>query len=114
MKKIIWPIAIILGALILGFSIIASQGMKQGSIERQKRMEIEQENKLEETERTAILMNKIDLENCLETANENYWIYVKINGTENEDGTVWALNDVWDRAAKTKKAEEDVCFKKFK
>jgi N-acetylmuramoyl-L-alanine amidase CwlA len=51
---------------------------------------------------------------CLDDAEKKYWNYMKINGEEKDDGTIFADNQYWDRAEKVKQNDIDLCFKKYK
>lgn len=57
--------------------------------------------------------NKASLEKCLSDAEKEYMRYAEINGNKKDDGTVWAQNDVWDRAEKNRKETKDECFTKY-
>lgn len=112
---------IIICVLIIGIAIVWSQVAKQNSIERQAQMKIDQENKvlaIEQAEKdelkAAEAFNKTMLNLCLKDADGAYWRYMELNGTEKDDGTVWAANSVWDRAEKKKNNAVDLCYKKYK
>lgn len=57
--------------------------------------------------------NRVFLDACITDAEDKYWSYVKLNGTENEDGTVTAPTRVWESARETKTQSIDICFKKY-
>lgn len=110
-------ISIIAGALIIALSIayylvIFMPQKEKARVEQQKQ---EQQAKDEEKKRAEekIVTNKRALNFCLSLADDNYWAYVKLNGTEKKDGTVYADNDVWDRADKTKQSEITNCYRKY-
>jgi len=112
---------IIICVAILAVAFIWSQVAKQNSIEKQAQMKIDQENKvlaIEKAEKEKIaneeLMNKSMLNICIESADEAYWNYMELNGTEKDDGTIWAQNSVWDRAKDNKNDAIDLCYKKYK
>lgn len=114
-------ITAIICTLIIWISFYSVQINKQDSIERQKVMEIEQQNKQLEFEKEKTQKaneekewNKKLLSACLQDAGDVYWSYVKLNGTENKDWTVTASTKVWDEAQKRKDKAVDVCFKKYK
>lgn len=102
-------------SLIIGFSLIVVQSNKQDSIERMKREEITLEKNKISAKTAEEESRKIDLDFCLSGANEKYWNYVKLNGTEvaGKPGTYNALQYVWDNAQKLKDKAEDVCFKRY-
>ena len=110
----LYAITAVVCCVIIGGSLVIVQNNKQESIERQKRMEIEQENKIIWQKKYEDDKNKKLMNLCLDQADEAYWGYMKLNGTEREDGTVWAQNSVWDKAQKDKEAAQNVCFKKYK
>jgi len=114
MKKINLPVAICLSALLIFLGLIVSQSMKQNSIERQQKIKIEAEKEKTEKEELDEIYRKIDLNACLEEADDDYWDYMKLNGTEKDDGTVWASDRFWNNGEKNKEADEDLCFKKYK
>lgn len=51
---------------------------------------------------------------CVEGADDEYWDWMRTNGTENADGTIWGSDYHWDMAAKRKKAALDECYKQYK
>lgn len=112
---------IIICVLIIGIAIVWSQLAKQNSIERQAQMKIDQENKVLEIEQAKEdkiaadkAYNKIMLDACIGDAEKSYWRYMELNGTEKDDGTIWAQNSVWDRADNKKNDAIDLCYKKYK
>jgi type II secretory pathway pseudopilin PulG len=107
-------VAIIIGSLLIAGGIIISQSMKQSSIERQQQAELLAEEQKAEKEDRAENLRKLELSICLDTAEEDYWDYMEINGEEREDGTIWALNSFWDRAEKNKQTAINNCYKQFK
>lgn len=120
-NKLILPVAIVLGSLIVGGFVFATQVNKQNSIERQKQWEIEQEDKKLQAEEDKLseeksekIRNELKLSICLDGANDKYWGYMKLNGTEEEDGTINAPQYRWDFAEKMKQAVMDNCYKQFK
>ena len=59
-------------------------------------------------------LRKLNLELCLEDADEAYWDWIEYNGTYNEkEGTYWATDYHWNEAEKRKKSKEDKCFKQY-
>jgi hypothetical protein len=107
--------------MILSVSFYNVQTNKQESIEAQKQMEIDQENKKLEAEQEKLDTLKFEKENdeylldtCLSEADSIYMNYATLNGTENSDGTVWAKNSVWDKAQDLKDNAVNICFKKYK
>lgn len=54
--------------------------------------------------------NKYDRDNCIDKAGTDYWSYMKINGTEKDDGTIWANNSVWNKAQSTKDNAIKLCI----
>ena len=109
-----YAIVAVLVAAILGGSIMYSQKMKQDSIEYQKQMEINQENRVRTEEEQEERMNRLFIESCITDAETAYWEYMKLNGTEKEDGSVWALDSYWATGKKDKQAAIDNCYKKYK
>jgi len=109
-----WIIIAVIIAVVIGGSILGSQILKQQSIERQAAAKLEYEKQQDTEAKLEKSRQEFALSSCLSAADADYWDYMRINGEEDEDGTIWAQNSVWDRAAKTKKADEDVCYKKYK
>ncbi len=111
---------ILICVAIIAFSIIVSQIIKQNSIERQANLKIEQDRQVleyqkEQDEKIEAdkIYNKMMLDACLSDADTAYWDYMELNGTEKDDGTIWAQNSVWDRAEKRKKDYIDNCYRKY-
>lgn len=106
--------SILISVVILVVALLGVQYSKQKSIERQQvvKMQAEQKEKAEakkERDWQETLLNM-----CLSTANEDYWAYMKLNGTENDDGTVWASDYYWKTGKADKKVAEDACYKKYR
>ena len=106
---------------MLGVSIIASQIIKQSSIERQANAKLEQERQVleyqKEQDRQAKAteaLNELQLDNCLEIAEDEYWNYAELNGTGDRENGVKMSQHLWDNANKNKKADEDNCYKRYK
>ncbi|MCK4592585.1 hypothetical protein KAT63_04075 [Candidatus Parcubacteria bacterium] len=82
-------------------------------LETEKEERIKEEKEDVEMEE---LRKKVNLELCLETAEDAYWSYIKLNGTlaDEEKGTYNAYQSDWDEAEKRKKSIEDKCFNQYK
>ncbi len=110
-------VSIIAGALIVALSIayylVAFLPQKEKArVEQQKQEQQAKDDEKKKAEDRTVA-NKKALNFCLSLADDNYWAYVKLNGTEKKDGTVYANNDVWDRADKTKQSEIANCYRKY-
>ena len=106
LKNITYPVAIIIGAVVLGGALLMVQNAKQNSIEKQA---LTKQTDAKFTE--IIRQNKID--SCISDAEADYWNYVELNGTKKPNGNIWALNSVWDRANNDKKTATDLCLKRY-
>ncbi len=100
-------------------TIIKLQTDKQDSIERQKQMEINQQQaeldykkELEDKKDKEEDIRKSNLSICLADATSAYWDYMELNGTKKDDGSIWASNYIWEQAQDRKEKLEEVCFKK--
>ena len=113
MKKINTQVAIIIAALIIGGSLYAVQVNKQNSIERQSKAKIAQDNRTRIADALKDTYRRLDLDDCLQQAEDEYWSYVELNGSKDDDGTVWAADKYWDEGEKIKKNKKDVCFKRY-
>jgi hypothetical protein len=113
-KKYLYPITAIICAVILGGSFLLVQVNKQQSIEKQKQMEIDHENKIIKEKKEAEEATQRLLNWCLDDADTAYWNYVELNMEERDDGTYWGATWKWDEAEARKKAVEDKCFKQYK
>jgi len=102
-EKLIIPVAIVLGCLILGVSMYSIQANKQASIDMQ--FSAKQLEKVQ---------NKILLEGCINQADADYWTEMELNGTKNENGAITAQMRFWDSAGKTKQTTIENCYKQFK
>ena len=107
--------------IIISTSFYKVQVNKQNSIEKQKQMQIDQDNKKLEFEQEQIDLANEEKENnkyllwlCLQDADNKYFNYAKLNWTVNDDWTINAQGIVWDNAQKTKDKAIDICFKKYK
>jgi hypothetical protein len=112
--KLAIPISIIISCLFLGYSFVYVQEKKQESIEKQVELKIKQENELIEKQEKAEKLKNSLYNLCVSSANSKYWKYMRINGTERADGTIWAINSYWDRAEKVKQQDINNCAIKYK
>lgn len=121
-NKLILPISIIIGAIILGWFFYATENNKQKSIEKQAQMKIEQENKIleEQKQKEADVkneeeLNKAMLDSCIADAENAYWNYVELNGTgkRNDATGVTASTNIWNTAKENKKDEIDNCYNRY-
>jgi len=113
-RKVTLNESIIIGALILGIAIFGVQYSKQKSIEAQQLSEILEEQRIEAKEESKRNEQERYLESCLNTAERDYWSFIKLNGVENEDGSVTASDYFWKTGKADKKVAEDNCYKKYK
>jgi hypothetical protein len=111
---------IIICVAILAVAFIWSQVAKQNSIELQAQMKIDQENKvlaIEKAKEDKIAsdeaFNRLMINSCIESADTDYWSFMKLNGTENKDGSITAQTRYWDDAKENKKDAIDLCYKKY-
>jgi hypothetical protein len=104
---------IVIVITIIG-SILGSQKMKQDSIERQNRLDNETEIGLYEKEQEAKRINEVLLRLCLSSADEEKWDWIKLNMTENKNGSYTGPQSKWDIAEGIKERAEDKCFKQYK
>lgn len=112
MEKLTKPI--IIGAIIIGVSVIGSQYLKQSSIEKQQRLEIQAEEEKSLKEEQDKEAKERNLNFCISLAEESYWDYMKLNGTEKDDGVIWAEDKYWNTAEKNKQNDIDNCYKRYR
>lgn len=53
------------------------------------------------------------LDTCLAMAEKEHWEYLKLNGTERADGSVWNDGYTIDRADKRLQEDKDNCFRRY-
>jgi len=109
--KLLLPITIIVASIILGSFYLASQVIKQRSIEKQQEIEITNNRKNEE-------VRKADLENCIDEAkrkvNEVRNDYCKLDKKEiREDGSCYLSKERIDYLNERHDETVGVCFKKY-
>ena len=121
-KEFILPVAIVVGCIALGGFYYGVQINKQNSIEKQQQIKIEdarearesEEQKQQEEEReleAKEAQRKQALSYCLQKAEKDYWTFMELNGTKNEEGTINALVRFWDTADKNKQQAISNCIK---
>ena len=75
---------------------------------------IEQAEQKVTAEKSAKAREQILIAACLEGAEADYWNYMEINGTKNEEnGNIRALNSFWDTAKKDKQVAIDNCYRQY-
>lgn len=103
-NKLVLPVSILLGCIVLGGFYYASQVSKQKSIENQQQIKIDQDRKAE-------TIRQFSLTVCLDTASTNYRALIAVNS--NADGTYKSLSAqkyVEDKYTN----ERDDCYKQYK
>jgi hypothetical protein len=108
------PITAVLMALIIGGSIFATQYYKQKSYEKQQQIELEAKEKAKNDEATIESQQKRGLQSCLTNAETDYWAYMKLNGTDKPDGSVYALDKYWEKGDRDKKEAIDNCNEQYR
>lgn len=126
--KLILPISILSGCIILGIFFYAIQVKKQESIEKQQQINIQQKQAEVDREQAEKEVQKIQLEDCLNIADKEFKRITTISnnlwGTMCQDlvkqgritqdgcnsGMIESLNE--DKAKKEK--DIDNCYKRFK
>ena len=103
MKKLIYPLTAIICAAILGGSLIRVQDTKQ----EMKQAEIDNEKK-------EIIAKEIMYASCVDKAEKKYDEWMRLNGTEQENGSVLAPNWKWDIAEKNKQQAIDNCIATYR
>jgi len=98
---------------ILGGSYYAVQVSKQNSIERQQKIELEEKQRIRQEELEIRHINEKSYNWCVVGAEKDYWDFMKLNGTENKDGSITALDKYWDRAEKNKKEAVNNCYNRY-
>lgn len=115
--SIIISISVLIIAVSVGYYFVVflpKKEMLEIEYQRQDRLDADKREQLEKEEIERVQsLNKTQLLSCLSVANDKYLRYAEINGTKKEDGTIWASNNVWDRAEKMKKEMNDNCYKLF-
>lgn len=121
-KEILILSSIGIVALIIGGSIFGSQLVKQNSIKKYQKAELEikememrfsmeQELKAEADKASAKLM----INACIKDAENSYWNYAELNGTGKRydaDGVTMAQYK-WDIAEDKKEKDIDNCYRKY-
>ena len=114
--KLILPISILLGCIILGGFFYASQINKQRLVERQLEIKLQEDRQVEEAKQTEVVMKKQALENCLKNADDNYQAnfesYCISEGRGANCQSIKRYNA--DRVEAIGKEEKEDCFKQYK
>ncbi len=116
--KLILPISILLGCIILGGFFYASQVNKQKSIEKQQQIEIQakagadkaQQDKIKQDEEA----KRLGLSLCLRKADDDYFSYLELNGIKNKDGSIRTTTEISDIADRRRQNAIDNCYKQYK
>ncbi len=123
MEKL-YKIAAVIGAsailiAVIGFGTLqylkfkADQEYKDKQLKQQTE-ELEFEKDQEEQAERDKNFQEMMLNACLQDADDAYWSYMKLNGTEQDDGSINALTRFWDAAEKNKQSDISNCFKQYK
>ena len=117
-----WVVAFI-GAVCLAIAYYFAVALPD--INRQRldfeKMKFEEQQKEKKEKETSEALAKFQrdaaLEECIESADDAYWSYIKLNdGKEvaGKPGVYTASKASWDEAARRKKAKLDECFSRFR
>ena len=99
------PAVILIGSIVLAISILGVQLLKQSSIERQAQKKIA-------AERLDNIIEQSRIDDCISSAEREYWSYMGLNGTKNtKTGTITAPTYIWDDAKKDKQTAINNCYK---
>jgi hypothetical protein len=115
LKPILWILAVPASAVAYYFAIaLPADNEARLRLEREK---YEDEQRRRKGEESRVLEEASErqrlLDRCLESADQAYWTYVKLNGTEFKGGEVRAPANIWNTADKRKNDERDACFKRY-
>lgn len=106
--------SILISVVILVVALFGVQYSKQKSIERQQAIKIQAEQKIVEDKKAAEDLERLLLASCVDSADEVYWNYIKLNGTDLGDGKWNAPTYQWDEAQKRKDNKLNECYKLYK
>lgn len=56
---------------------------------------------------------RYSLETCIQEADRTYWEFVEMNGTKRKNGSLWALNYIWDHARENKQLALEACDRNY-
>lgn len=108
-------VAIVLSCALVVGGGITLQHMEQQSIEKEKEAQRIHERVLAEQEYNAQKEKQARLEQCVASADDVYWRYMKYNAVEIEDdGTYTATQSTWNEAQKRKDNKLEECYKLYK
>lgn len=113
MKPKYISITAIVCALIIGGSYYAVQVNKQNSIMEQQRLELEAEQRARQAEKLEQEEKELSYDWCVMEAEAYYWDYMELNGTLNEDGTIYAETRFWDAGKKKMQQDIDNCYNRY-
>ena len=103
-RLIIWIVC----AVSLVFAFVLYQGMV---VEPQR--ERDAAAKVRTDAKNADDWQRLSLGYCLEAADADYWSWVRLNMELQDDGTYTGSNYNWDKAEKSKKVDEDACYRQY-
>lgn len=110
-RLLVWVAAIPAVAVAYYFGVaLPSYNEARLGIERQRYAE---EQKRSEQKDKEAEEHKGMLETCLQKANDDYFSYLKLNGTQLKNGTLSTPQYVSTGADKRKNDDRDACFKQF-
>ncbi len=98
----------IVGIVALSFAFVLYQGMVA-----QPRAEMNLAENVRQQGIEFANEQKLMLAYCLDSADTAYWAWIKLNMTENADGSYRGSTYNWDKAAGNKKTAEDACYRQF-
>jgi len=96
------------GIVALSFAFVLYQGMV---VQPRTAMELAERVRMEGIDYANA--QKLRLSLCLDAADTAYWAWIKLNMTEQDDGSYQGPTYNWDKAAANKKTAEDACYRQF-
>jgi hypothetical protein len=98
-----------LSIVMVSLVLVAFAGVQYQANNR--KMDIQEKQNKEEQKQETNRQTLLSL--CISEAEKDYFDYAKLNGRENDDGTVWALTSVWTKAQARKDAAVKICEMKY-
>jgi len=113
-EKLILPVSIIVGCIILGGFLYGQEVVQQNGISDRLDTQIAVEEEAENDQQKLEDEKKFGKIGCIGLAEDNYWDYMALNGTEDEEAVIWADNYTWGVAESNKQTDIENCMDLYK
>jgi len=116
-KLFVWLLVLCVVSVISIATVTVNKQNTERELEQQKldiqKAELQYKKEQAQKAENDEYWNKQLLDACIRDADVAYWSYMELNGTPQDDGSIYALTRYWDTAKRDKQDYIDNCYRKY-